>query len=140
MVQHGVFAALAGIALALVVAWTSLFPPPHADIELYYFGADDCGACVAWKRTDLQEWRGDPASVSTPLEISDLRSVRTHPFPRGYGDNTPIFAEAIGERRRWAYPTFVLVKNGEVKHVAQGADGWRKLERLAKANAARLND
>ncbi|MEO0983730.1 MAG: hypothetical protein AAFX03_13880 [Pseudomonadota bacterium] len=139
MRQHIVFIAIAAIGVFAFWGWRAVNPPPPANYEVYYFGARDCGACVAWKARELKAWRADPASETAELTLADLPSVRSAAFPNGYGSHTPVFAEAMGGRRSWAYPTFVLVKDGRVKYSGAGVSAWRLIESRVRDNARRMD-
>ena len=104
--------------------WQTLYPPPPAQYEIYYFGSPTCGACKAWKRTDLAEWRRDPANAAAPLHIADLSHGRANPWEGGYGRHQEAFLKAFGDRRRISWPSFVLMDGGEVKRVRSGLSGW----------------
>ena len=109
-------------------AWlhSQLFPPPPADYEIVYFGSTTCGACHHWKRTDLVEWRQDPAARSATLHLADLPGGRGA-WSGGYGRHHDTFMEAFAKRRSIAWPSFVLLNHGEVVRVKTGARGFQSI-------------
>jgi hypothetical protein len=120
---------IATLLMGGALVWQTLNPPPRADYEIYYFGSPTCGACKAWKRTDLVEWRRDPASSAAPLHIADLSHGRADPWQGGYGRHQEVFLEAFGDRRRISWPSFVLMDGGRVKRVRTGLSGWDRIAR-----------
>ncbi len=106
--------------------WQTLNPPPPADYEIVYFGSTTCGACKAWKRSDLTVWREDPASRSATLHLADLPGGRGA-WTGGYGRHHDTFMEAFGDRRSISWPSFVLLNHGEVVRVKRGARGFQSI-------------
>jgi len=109
-------------------AWlhSQLFPPPPADYEIVYFGSTTCGACHHWKRTDLVEWRQDPAARRATLHLADLPGGRGA-WTGGYGRHHETFMEAFGQKRSIRWPSFVLLNHGEVVRVKTGARGFQSI-------------
>ena len=113
------------VGAALV--WQTLNPPPPAEYEIYYFGSPSCGACKHWKRTDLVDWRRDPAASAARLHIAELSHGRADPWKGGYGHHQEAFLKAFGNRRSISWPSFVLMDGAEVERVRSGVAGWKSI-------------
>lgn len=136
MKQIALFFILMGIVGGGAWLHSVLFPPPPADYEIVYFGSTTCGACHHWKRTDLVDWRRDPASRSASLHLADLPGGRGA-WTGGYGRHHETFLEAFGDRRRIVWPSFVLLNHGEVVSVKTGIRGFQSIAQEVRREHAR---
>ncbi len=127
---------LGALCVGAAAGWRVLNPPPPADYEIVYFGSTTCGACQHWKRTELADWRRDPASRSAPVRIAELQGGRGA-FTGGYGRYHALFMETFGDRGRVVWPSFVLLNHGEVVRVQSGMRGWAPIAREVRREHAR---
>lgn len=120
-----IMAFIAFIGVSGFAAYEHFNPKPPQDLEVVYFGSHTCGACKVWKRRDLPDWRRDPASRVAPVHLADLPRG-ADPYRGGYGRHSATFAEAFPRGVSW--PSFVVLKDGEVDRVYVGRGGWKRIE------------
>ncbi len=127
------FVALIGVGGA--ATWEQFNPTPPAEYEVVYFGSYTCGACKAWKRDALPAWKREPASRVAAIRMAELGPGSRSAFEGGYGPHDAVFRAAFGKRNSISWPSFVLLKDGEVASVHVGQAGWRQIEaRLRRAD------
>ena len=117
-------------------AYEHFNPRPPSDLEVVYFGSTTCGSCVVWKREDLPRWRRDPASRVARVQMAEV-SPHQDPWSGGYGHHDAVFMKAFGSRGGIAWPSYVVLKDGDVDKIYVGRSGWRKIEQRLRREASR---
>jgi hypothetical protein len=123
-----IMAFIAFVGVSALAAYEHFNPKPPQELEVVYFGSTTCGSCKVWRQSDLPAWRRDPASRVAPVALAEVGPHTAGPWSGGYGRHHDIFIEAFGGGRRVSWPSFVVLKDGEVDKVYVGRRGWQRVE------------
>lgn len=91
-------------------------------VTFYFYGADNCPPCLAFKRNHLANVQAQGATHGFTVEVNMTSKIRDVPKVGTYGDRDPILRVAAEDLRIVYPPIFFVSQGGEV--VSVHAHDW----------------
>ena len=104
-----------------------------SNITFHFYGAQDCGPCLDFKRTHLEKVRKQGAELGFAVKDNMVRYTTDVARNGAYGDSDALLRKATQKRGHAYPPIFFVTKGNEVIATYEG--NWKKALSLAKREA-----
>lgn len=122
------------IMMALVALILQVTSPAAANnVTFHFYGAEDCGACMAFKRDGLPVVERSATAKGFAVSANIIPKTRDVPAVGIFGEADPILRVAA-RQLDYVYPPIFFVTRGETVLSVHGHD-WRAALRQAEIAA-----
>ena len=101
---------------------------------LIYFGTDDCGSCMMFKRSGLKQVRASARRDGFKFVRRHISTVRKLGHDDAFGSYDPLYQAVAQKAGQHAVPMFGVVEDGKV--IAAAIGNWPSMVRLAAKKVA----